>query len=116
MERGGEQSLLAEALTTQGTALARAGQFEQAGEVLLRAADVAEAAGDVEGAGQATLTLIEELGGRLALQDLGEAFERADALLAKSRHPGNKNRLYACARLVLAVIGVLPEPETWEGF
>src|SRR5215210_6552799 len=114
--RGGEQSLLAEALTTQGMALARAGQFERAGEVLLRAADVAEAAGDVEGAGQATLTLIEELGERLALQDLGESFERADALLADSRHPGNRNRLYACARLVLSVVGVLPEPETWEGF
>lgn len=116
LERGGEQSLLAEALTTQGTALARAGQYEQAGEVLLRAADVAEAAGDVEGAGQAALTLIEELGERLALQDLGESFERADALLADSRHPGNRNRLYACARLVLSVVGVLPEPETWEDF
>jgi len=116
LERGGEQSLLAEALTTHGTALARGGQFEQAGEVLLRAAGVAEAAGDVEGAGQATLTLIEELGARLALQDLGESFERADALLANSRHPGNRNRLYACARLVLSVIGVLPEPDTWHGF
>jgi CheY-like chemotaxis protein len=116
LERGGEQSLLAEALTTQGTALARGGRFEQAGEVLLRAADLAEAAGDVEGAGQAALTLIEELGERLALQDLGASFERADALLAKSRHPGNRNRLYACARLVLSVVGVLPEPDTWEGF
>jgi CheY-like chemotaxis protein len=116
LERGGEQSLLAEALTTQGTALARGGQFEQAGEVLLRAAEVAEAAGDVEGAGQATLTLVEELGERLALQDLGAAFERADALLARSRHPGNRNRLYACARLVLSVVGVLPEPETWVDF
>jgi CheY-like chemotaxis protein len=116
LERGGEQSLLAEALTTQGTALARGGQFEQAGEVLLRAADVAEAAGDVEGAGQAALTLIEELGERLALQDLAVSFERADALLANSRHPGNRKRLYACARLVLCIVGVLPEPETWEGF
>jgi CheY-like chemotaxis protein/Tfp pilus assembly protein PilF len=116
LERGGEQSLLAEALTTQGTALARGGQYEQAGEVLLRAAEVAEAAGDVEGAGQAALTLIEELGERLALQDLADSFERADALLAKSRHPGNRNRLYACARLVLSVVGVLPEPDTWEGF
>ena len=116
LERGGEQSLLAEALTTHGTALARAGQFEQAGEVLLRAADVAEAAGDVEGAGQATLTLIEELGERLALQDLGESFERADALLANSRHPGNRNRLYECAKLVLSVVGVLPEPDTWDDF
>lgn len=116
LERGGEQSLLAEALTTQGTALARGGQFERAGEVLLRAADVAEAAGDVEGAGQAALTLIEELGERLALQDLGASFERADALLAHSRHPGNRNRLYSCARLVLCIIGVLPEPDTWENF
>src|ERR1044072_7126170 len=71
--------------------------------------------GGGEGAGQATLTLIEELGEQLALQDLGEAFARADALLAKSRHPGNRNRLYACARLVLSVIGVLPAPETWQG-
>lgn len=116
LERGGEQALLAEALTTQGTALARAGQDEQAGAVLLRAVEVAEAAGDVEGAGQAALTLIEELGERLALQDLGVSFERADALLANSRHPGNRNRLYACARLVLSVVGVLPEPDTWEGF
>src|ERR671921_393097 len=93
----------------------RGGEFERGGEVLLRAADVAEAAGDVEGAGQAALTLIEELGERLALEDLGESFERADALLANSRHPGNRSRLYACARLVLSVVGVLPEPETWEG-
>lgn len=116
LERGGEQSLLTEALTTQGRALARVGQYEQAGEILLRAVEVAEASGDVEGAGQAALTLIEELGERLALQDLGAAFERADALLSKSRHPGNKGRLYACARLVLAAIGVLPEPATWQGF
>lgn len=116
LEQYGEQSLLAEALTTQGTALARAGQFEQAGEVLLRAADVAEAAGDVEGAGQAALTLIEELGERLALQALGASFERADALLANSRHIGNRTRLYACARLVLFVVGVLPKPDRWEGF
>ncbi|MET0647068.1 MAG: response regulator [Pyrinomonadaceae bacterium] len=116
LEWAGKQSLLAETLTTQGTALARGGQFEQAGEALLRAGDVAEAAGDVEGAGQAALTIVEELGERLALQDLAESFERADALLADSRHPGNRNRLHACARRVLFVIGVLPEPDTWEGF
>lgn len=116
LERGGERSLWAGALTTRGAALARAGQYKQAGEALLRAAAVSEAAGDAEGAGQATLTLIEELGERLALQDLGAAFERADALLARSRHPGSRGRLYACSRLVLRVVGVLPEPETWKGF
>ena len=116
LERGGDRSLLSEALTTLGKALARSGQYEQAGEALLRAADVAEAAGDAEGAGQAALTLVEELGERLALKDLGEVFERADALLAASRRPGSRNRLYACARKVMSIIGVLPEPDTWEGF
>ncbi|HEY0406730.1 MAG TPA: response regulator, partial [Pyrinomonadaceae bacterium] len=116
LERGGEQSLLAEALTTQGTALARLGRCEQAGEVLLRAAEVAEAAGDAEGAGQAALTIIEELGERLELRELGNAFVRADALLANSRHPGNRNRLYACGRKVLFIVGVMPGPDTWERF
>ena len=116
LERGGEQSLLAEALTTQGTALARLGRHAEAGEVLLRAAEVAEAAGDAEGAGQAALTIIEELGERLELNALGDAFDRAHELLANSRHPGNRNRLYLCARKVLFLVGVLPGPDTWEGF
>jgi CheY-like chemotaxis protein/tetratricopeptide (TPR) repeat protein len=116
LERGGEQSLLAEALTTHGTALARLGRYVEAGEVLLRAAEVAEAAGDAEGAGQAALTIIEELGERLELNALGDAFDRADKLLANSRHPGNRSRLYQCARRVLFVVGVLPGPDTWEGF
>ncbi|HEX8285534.1 MAG TPA: response regulator [Pyrinomonadaceae bacterium] len=116
LERGGEQSLLAEALTTLGTALARAGRREQASGVLLRAAGVAEAAGDAEGAGAAALTLVEELAGWLALPDLEAAFKRADDLLARSRHPGNRDRLLGCARRVLARVGVLPEPDTWEGF
>jgi CheY-like chemotaxis protein len=116
LERGGEQSLLAEALTTLGTALARVGREGQAGKVLLRAADVAEAAGDAEGAGAAALTLVEELGDRLALRELEAAFKRADELLARSRHPGNRERLLSCARRVLFLIGVVPEPSTWEGF
>jgi CheY-like chemotaxis protein len=116
LERGGEQSLLAEALTTLGVALARGGREAQAGEVLLRAADVAEAAGDAEGAGAAALTLIEEVGEWLTLPELEAAFKRADDLLARARHPGNRDRLLGCARRVLSLVGVLPEPSTWEGF
>lgn len=114
--RGGEQSLLAEALTTLGTALARGGRKRQASEVLRKAAEVAEAAGDAEGAGAAALTLVEELAGWLALAELEAAFKRADDLLARSRHPGNRDRLLNCARRVLSLVGVLPEPTTWEGF
>ena len=116
LERGGEQSLLAEALTTQGTALARLGRHEEARAALGRAEETAGQAGDSEGAGQAALTVIEEMGERLELCDLGETYERALRLLAGSRHPGNKERLLACANTVLELVGALPSPSTWEDF
>lgn len=116
LERGGEQSLLAEALTTQGTALARLGRYEEGRAALERAEEVAGLAGDSEGAGQAALTLIEEMGERLELCDLGDTYERALRLLTGSRHPGNKDRLLACANIVLELVGALPSPSTWEEF
>jgi two-component system chemotaxis response regulator CheY len=116
LERGGEQSLLAEALTTQGTALARLGRYEEARAALVRAEEVAGLAGDSEGAGQAALTLIEEMGERLELNDLGDTYERALRLLAGSRHPGNRERLLACANKALELVGALPAPSTWEDF
>jgi CheY-like chemotaxis protein/tetratricopeptide (TPR) repeat protein len=116
LERGGEQSLLAEALTTQGTALARLGRYEEARAALERAEEVAGLAGDSEGAGQAALTVIEEMGERLELCDLEDTYERALRLLAGSRHPGNKDRLLACANIVLELVGALPSPSTWEEF
>ena len=108
--------MLAEALRTQGVALVRLGREEQGRGVLRRAWEVAEQAGDLEGAGQAALVLVEELGGRLGLLELVETFERADELLAGSRHPGNKDRLLACARRVLSVIGSQEGEERWRGF
>lgn len=116
LEKGGEQSLLAEALTTQGVALARLGRHTRARLTLQRAVEVAEQAGDVEGAGQAALTIIEELGEQLTLQDVGNTYECAAELLAASRHPGSKDRLLACARRVLFLLGALSAPPAWEGF
>ena len=116
LERGGEQALLAEALRTWGAALARLGRVGQAGEVLKRAWEVAEQAGDLEGAGQAAVMLVEELGGELGLVELVETFERADELLAGSRYPGNKERLLACARRVLVLVGPQSRLERWRGF
>jgi CheY-like chemotaxis protein len=116
LERGGEQSLLTEALTTQGRALARLGRHVQARAVLRRAAEAAEEAGDAEAAGRAALTVIEELGGHLDFSDLEATYERAAELLAASRHPNNHDRLLACARRVLGLVGALPVPATWEGF
>jgi ketopantoate hydroxymethyltransferase len=73
LERGGEQSLLAEALTTHGIALACAGKYMVARLTLQRATEVAENAGDTEAAGLAALTVIEEVGEHLTAQDLRRA-------------------------------------------
>jgi DNA-binding NtrC family response regulator/predicted negative regulator of RcsB-dependent stress response len=101
LEKGGEQALLAEALTTQGVALARVGQPEEARSTLERAGEVAEQAGDLEGAGRAALTLIEELKGRLAKEELLETYSRADHLLLRSQHSETIARLRECARHVI---------------
>jgi transcriptional regulator with PAS, ATPase and Fis domain len=101
LEKGGEQALLAEALTTHGVALARVGQHEAARSTLERAERVAEQAGDLEGAGRAALTLIEELKGRLAKEELLETYSRADHLLLRSQHSETIARLRECARHVI---------------
>jgi tetratricopeptide (TPR) repeat protein len=62
LERGDEQAILAEALVTQGVALARSGHASKARSVLERAEELAANAGDREGAGKASLATIEELG------------------------------------------------------
>ena len=64
LERGDQQAALAEALTTQGVALARLGNHPRAKALLERAIEAAETTGDLEGAGRAKLSIIEELGER----------------------------------------------------
>jgi CheY-like chemotaxis protein/tetratricopeptide (TPR) repeat protein len=116
LEKGGEQSLFAEALATQGTALARLGRYQQAQLTLQQAVEVAHQAGDREGAGQAALTMVEELGERLNEDDLCATFERAAELLANSQHPGILVRLNKCARRVLSLLVANPAAIDWEGF
>jgi transcriptional regulator with GAF, ATPase, and Fis domain len=101
LEKGGEQALLAEALTTHGVALARLEQHEQAQMTLERAMEVAEQAGDLEGAGRAALTLIEELKRWLTEDELRAVYGRADGLLARTQHSETIARLRECARQVL---------------
>lgn len=102
LENGGQQNLLAETLTTQGTALARLGKRAEARTVLQRAFEVAELAGDLEGAGVAELTTLEELGDHLTSVELRAIYELADHLLARTQHPGILERLRASARRVIA--------------
>jgi CheY-like chemotaxis protein/tetratricopeptide (TPR) repeat protein len=116
LERGDQQSLLAEALTTYGIILARTDSHEAARQRLQRAAEVAQSAGDMEAEGLAVLTVIEELGEHLLAEDLTATYDRAAELLSRSGNHEYKDRLLGASRRVLFLIGHLPAPLTWEGF
>ena len=112
LEKGDEVSLLAEALTTHGTVLARLDHTDQARAALKRAADVAEQAGDVEGAGMAALTLIELLGASLSDEEMGSAIDRAGLLIDATSDLSTLKRLVKALRAAFA----LPAPLDWVGF
>jgi CheY-like chemotaxis protein len=116
LEKGGEQSLLAEALITHGLVLAHLGRHKIARLTLQRAVEVAQNAGDPETAGLASLVIIEELAEHLQAQDLSATYDRAAELLADSENRESKDRLLACSRHVLFLVSSLPSPPTWKGF
>ena len=107
LEQGGEAGRLAEALTAQGVVWARLGNCDSSVEVLRRAVEVAEAAGALNGAAAAALTLIEEHGGGFAVsgEELYDLYRRADGLLKGTQDVEGLARLRACARLVMKRLG-----------
>jgi transcriptional regulator with GAF, ATPase, and Fis domain len=102
LEKGDERFVLAEALSTHGTALARLGYYEQARSTVQRAVEVAEQAGSLDRAGQAALTMIEELGERLTLEEMQSIYNRADELLTHSTDRATLSRVRSCARQVVS--------------
>jgi CheY-like chemotaxis protein/tetratricopeptide (TPR) repeat protein len=122
LERGDEQAVLAEALTTYGTVTARLGRFGRARELLDRAIDIAQTAGDLEGAGRAKLSIIEELEDQTSALELAATFESATELLQKSQDPSATRRLISCAQRVIDALKTdeneaLPSTEPdWEEF
>jgi CheY-like chemotaxis protein len=98
LETGDESGLLAEALTTQGIALARLRHKEQAHLVLDRAIHVAEHAGDLESAGLAALALAEELPDRLSDDELFSMLECADNRLKNTQNAALLRRQKDCFR------------------
>jgi tetratricopeptide (TPR) repeat protein len=97
-EKSGHQYLLAEALTTHGIALARLQKHDRAQLTIQRAIEVAYQAGSLNQAGNAALTLIEELDD-LSANMLADAYERAaewlmgtqsQTLLLRFKAAGNK--------------------------
>ena len=101
LEQGGEQSLLAGALITHGTSLARVHSTEAAFATLKRGMTVAEQAGDPDSAGIAALTIVEELAPYVPYAELHEYYLHAESLLARSQHLGVRTRLGECARKIL---------------
>jgi tetratricopeptide (TPR) repeat protein/ActR/RegA family two-component response regulator len=124
LERGGQQAVLAEALTTHAVALARLGNDLRARALFERAVSVAETAGDLEGAGRAKLTIIEELGRKIPAADLVAIYRSAIDLLRNSQDPASAKRLISCAeRLFETLTRLEAEAEEstvrsgpWEGF
>lgn len=100
LERGDEQSCLAEALITLGTALARLHRPNESREALERAKRVGELSGDIEAAGRACLSLIEELGAQLDTHTLRDIYVAADAALAKTQYIETSARLRRAARSI----------------
>ncbi|MDX6531082.1 MAG: two-component system, chemotaxis family, chemotaxis protein CheY [Blastocatellia bacterium] len=122
LEKGDEQALLAEALTTHGICLARLGNDARSRLLLQRAIEVAERAGDLEGAGRAHLSLIEEMGAHTSGSELVSIYQSAADLLQRSQDPSVGKRLIACARKVIEVLGESEAENretpdhSWEGF
>jgi hypothetical protein len=102
LEEGAEQSLLAEALVTQGVALARIGHQQSALSILKRAADIGEKAGDLESAGRTFLTMLEELKIFLPASEIIHLYNEADRRLGDQVDVETIGQLRACARLLLA--------------
>lgn len=99
LERGDEQSLLAEALETQAVALARMGRFQSALGILKRAAHIAETAGDTQLSGKMFLTILEEVKSFLSPAEITAMYKEADERLPETLDQETLSRLRACARL-----------------
>lgn len=102
LKRGGEQALLAEALTTHGKALARLKQTHVAKSTLDQAIEIAQTAGSPNAGGIAAVTAIEELNSYLSANILQEYYRTAESLLTNSQDRSLMTRLGLCARHVLA--------------
>lgn len=103
LEKGGASAYLSDALTIQGVARARLGAGEDSINILRRAMSIAEESGALTNAGLAALTLIEEHGARRVLSrtELHRLYFRAERFLKGTQDVEDKERLLACARIVI---------------
>jgi tetratricopeptide (TPR) repeat protein len=103
LRKSGRVCLMAEALITQGTALAKLGRASHAHFIFRQAIESAYQVNALNIAGLATLTLIEEIQ-ELSPEVLQAAYRQAREWLANSQSPDIKLRLADVAGLVVASI------------
>jgi tetratricopeptide (TPR) repeat protein len=106
LEKGGRQSLLAEALTTHGVALARLDYHDRARFTLFRAAEIAHLSGAINTAGLAMLSIIEELSEHLTADEMQSVYQKAYDWLKESQHTQTLHRLLKAASYVLSACAV----------
>src|SRR5215217_4521489 len=101
LEQGDDSSLLAEALTTEGSIFAGSGKYDSACTAFNRASDVAAAAGDSHLAAIAQLRMIEEMGGVLSRTELLASYRRADQYAGDRASQSDLESLRLCGHIVL---------------
>jgi len=104
-EKGEDSSLLAEALTTEGSIFAGGGKYDNAREAFNRASEIAAAAGDSHLAAVAQLRMIEELGGVLSGAELLASYRRADDYVGDRASESEHERLRRCGHMVIEKLG-----------
>ena len=102
LETSGYEWLLAEGLRIHAGVLCKMGRASEAKRVLHRAHQVAERCGDIEGAGDALLMMIEEMCDQLDDDERAEVAIRLDHLLSDSQKEVTITRLRKCLALVAA--------------
>ncbi len=98
-EKGDAQSLLAEALITQGAALARSGNDQAARVSFDRAIATADTAGDRHSSARAYLVMIEELQNSFGAGEAVYLYRQADQRIGNSPDKDTLNRLRKCAEI-----------------
>jgi tetratricopeptide (TPR) repeat protein len=111
LTRSGSQCLVADALITQGIALARGGKSEQAQLVFQEAIEVALQVDVQHKAGLAALALIEEIS-QLSPATLQAAYERAREWLSHSQSNEVLSRLNQAAGKFVSSVRLSPEDAT----
>jgi tetratricopeptide (TPR) repeat protein len=98
LRKGDEKSILAESLTTLGVVLSRGGNIDEAISSFTDAKETALRVGDMESAGNAVLTQLEELQANLTSIVVRSLYLEADELLKNSPKKSTISRLQSIAR------------------